>query len=382
VTSTETSGTSSPDAHPFVSITPELGSPIPGVTLSPATKNGEIVSVPFLAQYVNGVYRYLIGISLIAAIVMTVYGGFRYLVGASLGDIKSGKKIITDAIGGMLIILAAYMILNTINPATLNLSILQLEFIPEQAMDFENEVDFAPEGGTVGSPSGSPSLLPSIDPRTFQRYNDTCMHTNTPVAPIVVQYLQRASQAFCNARGSHTDWTISCGGYRSPETQLRLWLTRCYGRDHCSPAATCNPIPPSAGKLIRNAANQTVYAGNPTITDQSQLFDLLSPFVDARQCPHTSGVGLDCYCNVSQSAFTPLVACQVMLEQAMADAGMCRLRHESWHFEPNDYRVSVNSCLSPWTIGTVQPNPSVAPFNYGACPASASITADNQRCIR
>jgi len=91
--------------------------------------------VPFLAQYVNGAYRYLIGISLIAAIVMTVYGGFRYLVGSSLGDIKAGKKIITDALGGMLIILAAYLILNTINPATLNLSILNIQYVSRIDLD-------------------------------------------------------------------------------------------------------------------------------------------------------------------------------------------------------------------------------------------------------
>jgi hypothetical protein len=121
--------------QPFVPITPDLGTPIPGVSLSPATKEGDYVQVPFLAQYVNGVYRYLIGLSLIAAIVMTVYGGFRYLVGSSLGDVKSGKKIITDALGGMLIVLAAYMILNTINPATLNLSILNISYVNRVDID-------------------------------------------------------------------------------------------------------------------------------------------------------------------------------------------------------------------------------------------------------
>jgi len=154
---------------PFQSITPRLGTPIPGVSLSPATKNGEIVSVPFLAEYINGAYRYLIGISLIAAIVMTVYGGFRYLVGASLGDVKSGKKIITDALGGMLIILAAYLILNTINPATLNLSILNLANVDYQALVFDNPggIDEGTSGSTPSAPRGSNST--EFD-AIFQRY--------------------------------------------------------------------------------------------------------------------------------------------------------------------------------------------------------------------
>jgi hypothetical protein len=167
--STPVSGTTTPDAHPFVSITPELGSPIPGVTLSPATKNGTVVNAPFLAEYVNGVYRYLIGISLIAAIVMTVYGGFRYLVGSSLGDVKSGKKIITDAIAGMLIVLGAYMILNTINPATLNLSILQLSYVNFQDLVFENAggIEEGLPSGASSSPRGSDST--EFD-AIFQRY--------------------------------------------------------------------------------------------------------------------------------------------------------------------------------------------------------------------
>jgi len=120
---------------PFVPITPSLGAPIPGVSLSPATKENDYVYVPYLAQYINGVYRYLIGVSLIAAIVMTVYGGFRYLVGSSLGDIKAGKTIITNALGGMLLVLAAYLVLNSINPATLNLSTLQLQFVSRIDID-------------------------------------------------------------------------------------------------------------------------------------------------------------------------------------------------------------------------------------------------------
>ena len=145
-TSSAPVGSETPET-PFVPITPQLGAPIPGVSLSPSTREGDIVSVPFLAQYINGAYRYLIGVSLIAAIVMVVYGGFRYLVGSSLGDIKAGKKIITDALGGMLIVLAAYMILNTINPATLNLSILRLQFV--NRIDIDSTLD-ATQVDTVG----------------------------------------------------------------------------------------------------------------------------------------------------------------------------------------------------------------------------------------
>jgi hypothetical protein len=104
------------------------------VSLSPATNEGDYVQVSFLAQYINGAYRYLVAVVLIVAIVMVVYGGFRYLVGSSLGDIQAGKKIIVDAIFGMLFVLGAYMILNTINPSTLNLKVLQLSNVTPQEL--------------------------------------------------------------------------------------------------------------------------------------------------------------------------------------------------------------------------------------------------------
>jgi hypothetical protein len=129
------SGGSEPAERPFQSITPQLGAPIPGADLSAAERVGDVVNVPFLAQYINGAYRYGVTIVLIIAIVMVVYGGFRYLVGASMGDIQAGKKIIQDALIGMLIVLGAYMLLNTVNPETLNLSVLKLQFVSRIDID-------------------------------------------------------------------------------------------------------------------------------------------------------------------------------------------------------------------------------------------------------
>jgi hypothetical protein len=92
-------------AHPIFPI--QLGTPIGGVS-----------QVNGLAEYINVAYRYLVSVVLVVAIVMTVYGGFRYLFGASAGSVGAGKEIIRDALIGMLIVLGAYTLLATINPAT------------------------------------------------------------------------------------------------------------------------------------------------------------------------------------------------------------------------------------------------------------------------
>lgn len=79
-----------------------------------------------LADYIAASYRYAIGIVAIAAIVMIVYGGFRYLIGSAMSDVSKGKKIIFDALMGLLIVLGAYLILQTINQDTLSLKVAGL----------------------------------------------------------------------------------------------------------------------------------------------------------------------------------------------------------------------------------------------------------------
>ena len=79
---------------------------------------GGTTEVNGLTEYINVVYRYMTAIVLVVAIVMVTYGGFRYLLAASPIGVKDGKDVIKNAIVGMVLVLGAYVILNTINPAT------------------------------------------------------------------------------------------------------------------------------------------------------------------------------------------------------------------------------------------------------------------------
>lgn len=115
--------------QPFVPIVPTLGVPIPGLVFTAAAKTGESISIPYIAQYIVAVYRYLTGIAVVAAIIMVTYGGFRYLIGSTTTDVKRGKDIIGDAVIGLMIMLGAYVILNTINPSTLTMKPLELTMI-------------------------------------------------------------------------------------------------------------------------------------------------------------------------------------------------------------------------------------------------------------
>lgn len=167
--------TEEPAEAPFTPITPELGVPIPGYTPAAPTREGSIVRVAFLAGYINAVYRYLTGIILVVAIVMCVYGGFLYLVGsAGVGSIQRGKQIITDAIMGMIITLAAYAILNTVNPATTQLKTLELGYVAGEILYEAGGIEEFGEApaGTPSSSCTAPrrSSSDSTFDSLFQRY--------------------------------------------------------------------------------------------------------------------------------------------------------------------------------------------------------------------
>ncbi len=169
-------GGSAPPAAQFV--TPELGVPIPGLTFGQAQlKNGN-VEVPFLAQYISAIQRYLIGLAVTAALVMIVYGGFLYLLGASIGEIGRGKTIITDAIVGLLFVLGSYTILNIVNPNTTKLdSIKFLSIEPEVLGSGADEIAMEnTPGGTLPTQatanSGEPP--PGTNPGPPPESRDLC----------------------------------------------------------------------------------------------------------------------------------------------------------------------------------------------------------------
>ncbi len=105
---------------------------------------GEVTSVSGSPEYVTVLYRYALGIVTLVAIIMVVYGGFRYLLGATTGDVKSGRKVIEDAIGGMVILFLAYIILYTVNPKTVRLSLPDIRRI--QSVGFSGPTQISQPG--------------------------------------------------------------------------------------------------------------------------------------------------------------------------------------------------------------------------------------------
>ncbi len=71
---------------------------------------------PDLLTYLRYIYLFGLGLVGIAALAALVYGGFNYMLSGTITSKEEAKKYIWGAISGLLLALAAYLILNTINP--------------------------------------------------------------------------------------------------------------------------------------------------------------------------------------------------------------------------------------------------------------------------
>ncbi len=282
---------------------PKLQVDIPGVDFDAptdfTTDLGKKMSVNFLGAYVSGVYKYLIGFALTIAIVMIMIGGLQYVLGASSGDIKSGKKRMTDAIEGFVLLMFVFVILYTVNPETTLFKGLELTLVERVTQEFEDDFVNGTAPGNLGTPTASnvsggqesqisEELIPSID----------------------------AAAATLASQGYGMSVTSAL---RTLETQLRLISDNC---QNPAGSQTCNHKPSRPDTCILRG-------------------------MSLASCPHTTGRALDVWgtelgseaqCIGQDECLKDKTACrenpcQAAVLAAMKAEGFCNLASEPWHFE-------------------------------------------------
>lgn len=111
-----------PPSTPPKFIIPDLQIKIPGLNLSPIdyTNNGDgsyAVSIPWIGQYISGIYNYGIGIAGILAAIILMTGGVLWLISAGdASKITQAKELITGSVIGLIILMTSYLLLYTVNP--------------------------------------------------------------------------------------------------------------------------------------------------------------------------------------------------------------------------------------------------------------------------
>lgn len=119
---------------------PEFQVPIDSITLSQAECTGPDNSgqckIPWIAQYIQGIYRYGLGIGGILAAIVLMAGGVIWLVSAGdASKISQAKDLIIGSITGMIILSTSYIILSQINPDLTSLRSISVQMIERITID-------------------------------------------------------------------------------------------------------------------------------------------------------------------------------------------------------------------------------------------------------
>jgi hypothetical protein len=96
---------------------------VPLVDLPGTATSGAKGSPVELATYLPGIFRLSIGAAGVLAVIMIVLGGVQYLSTDAISGKSEGKERIQNALVGLLLAIGSFVILNTINPATVQFNL-------------------------------------------------------------------------------------------------------------------------------------------------------------------------------------------------------------------------------------------------------------------
>lgn len=96
--------------------------------------------IPWIAEYIQGMYKYGLGIGGILAAIMLMAGGVLWLVSAGdVSRITQAKDLIIGSITGLMILMGSYILLSQINPELLNLRPISIKMIDQILLEPGNE---------------------------------------------------------------------------------------------------------------------------------------------------------------------------------------------------------------------------------------------------
>ena len=127
----------------------EWGKCLPAGTTKTEISFGGKSEFANVGEFIILMYKYLVTIASIVAVVMIIIAGMQWVTsGGNSETISSAKKRISGALVGLFIAYMSYFILNTINPALVNLRLPQVFLIRPIAMmpEFCSDIEGAKDG--------------------------------------------------------------------------------------------------------------------------------------------------------------------------------------------------------------------------------------------
>lgn len=269
---------------------PRLGIPIPGLPVEfskiqlEGPQGGRYLLIPWIAQYIVGIVNFLLGIVLLIATVMVIAGGFTWLMAGGAPDkITDAKKRITNAVVGLILALATYLLLNLINPKLTSFEALKIGYV--ERIDLGAAYERAGRAITL-EPGDFGSMPPPYDAITIETDQAACpgahIGNEDRAEALRVQHEKGIPAAILLAQWAlESDYGRSCLGNncfgikctgaaadgtrlvnlfvpfqnqsapRTPDPDARAEVAKLCPADRCSPAATWENI---SGSKIRGYA--------------------------------------------------------------------------------------------------------------------------------
>jgi hypothetical protein len=183
--------------------------PIPGLTDQTTTS---VVDSTTLANFFNNLYKYLVGLAAILAVIEIIWGGLEYSTQDSVSKQSDGKERIYGAITGLILVLSPVLVFSIINPSILNLS-LNLPEIKSVAIQ-----QFAPKPKSGCDDSG---LTPEQQSacRSAQKVSGT--NPSAPASSEDIRAFLGGAEQLNNATLANQVSACSNGGFVSGDSLYR-----------------------------------------------------------------------------------------------------------------------------------------------------------------
>ncbi|MEI8130333.1 MAG: lytic transglycosylase domain-containing protein [bacterium] len=113
-----------------------------------------------VGDYLKGMIKLIMGLIMVFAVFMVVVGGIEYMSSVQVGEKEGAKTRIIGALGGVVLALSSYLILNTINPNLVNITVSAPQAVIKMDDDYTPTADIGqplpPEtAGSGSAPTGT-----------------------------------------------------------------------------------------------------------------------------------------------------------------------------------------------------------------------------------
>ncbi len=269
----------------------KLLTPLPSMGGNFDGQNFDATKSNSFSTYLNLMIRLIIGICAVLAMLMIVVGGIEYMTTELVSHKDEGKKRILGAIGGLILALGSYVVLNTINPDLLITD-------PQIKDAVLVTIGMDSDGGVVPTASNFPTGVPAGAAATPSRCPEGIKSVSTAGGNFTVcgRIAQKLTDMIAAAKAQGVN--LGGWGWRTRARQMQLRAQHCNGDLYSTPPSQCKP---------------------PTAFPGTSM--------------HETGLAVDFTCNGSTRGIPDKNSpCFIWLDKNAETYGFINLPSEAWHW--------------------------------------------------